>query len=330
MYVSNNKRNRGSKMKFYLTPLFSFLLFWTLSSSLAFAETEKSKESAAYKITKINGDFTRVIVSGPARTLDLGDELKIKNEFAESCRSKVIEVNNPTAVVDVSDCNFAKSLKVGDSFALMSATDSTPNLESGLKRVQNENPQEEKSFGPPTPDESWYTLWGIGLSGVRYRDNTVRDEIHAANHEKATSRTTTNLDLFGFYWPLSDRHSMQGFIINSIDDFISDTDSNSDFTFSQAQYSYSFLRFYGANIGDGWFWRGDAGFVSSREHVDLQTDKTYNGDTRTRNGYGALAGGGYAWPIGHDTRLLIGSYLTHRKMGGITANSYIGNVGFLF
>ena len=118
---------------------------------------------------------------------------------------------------------------------------------------------------------------------------------------------------------------MSGFIINVVSD--SFTGPGGDMTIYQYLYSYSIHHFFGKNIGDGWFLRGDLGISKFSLNIDTTTLK-YSDDTNT--GTGALFGGGYAIPASPEARVLFGAYLTSRKAEEEQMTSVNFTAGMLF
>ena len=104
---------------------------------------------------------------------------------------------------------------------------------------------------------------------------------------------------------------MHGFVVNSVSDSLDGPGGT--ITVYQHLYAYSYHKFFGQNIGDGWFVRGDVGLAIFSVDVDTTSfDFSESSDT----GLGFLGGGGHAFAIGQETRMLLGLYLTHRRAEG--------------
>jgi hypothetical protein len=184
--------------------------------------------------------------------------------------------------------------------------------------------------GLKTINENWYTLWGLGFSGTSY-SGELGDAYKADENLAGADRgPTVNIDLLGFYWPLQNHKTMLGFILNGAGDIIEIG------TYEESLYTYllgfSAHHFFGANIGDGWFLRGDAGLAWSRIDID---SGSLHADKSSKSKLGIMIGGGYGFALGRETRLLLGLYfrpLPKMDINGYTLKGTVTNftVGFLF
>jgi hypothetical protein len=202
-----------------------------------------------------------------------------------------------------------------------------PNAE---KKVETNNSAPEVDSGLPSQNESWYTLWGLGFSAAKYSSD-VGDMFNTIKDQPGIDRNDLlNLDLLGFYWPLEGNNTMIGVIINGLSDKL--TGPGGHFTVTTALLAFSTHHFFGKNIGDGWFVRGDVGL--SRASVEIKTASTNLNKTSDPE-LGVMFGGGYAFPISQGTRLLVGLYvrpLPEMDIDGAKLKGTITNVtaGFLF
>jgi uncharacterized protein YkvS len=276
-----------------------------------------------YSVTKLNEEGTRAIVKGKANTLSVGDYLAVSDEFGEGCSGKVVKINNDSAAIDISNCKNAKGVKVGTEMSVSSA----PSIDQPMPGQRRDEVAARKTNGP-TADEDWYTLWGLGFSKVDYDDEAVNDILDYTEDLPGVDRATINVDIFGFYWPTADRKSMHGFMGNVVADSLDGPGGT--LSINQNMYAYSYHRFYGANIGDGWFLRGDIGLVKYVLSFDSKDILVADYEVDSDFGIGLLGGGGYGWGIGAETRMLLGAYLTHRNAEGDAANSFNVTLGFLF
>lgn len=196
--------------------------------------------------------------------------------------------------------------------------------------------EEPKSFsntsGLPTINEDWYTLWGIGWGSSSYSEVAGDAYEDLENSAGADRSSTTSLDLFGFYWPLSGHHTMLGVAYNYSSDVI-ELQSGTDARVSTGQIGFSAHHFFGENIGHGWYLRGDLGFAIATAEI---SNGSVSVDNSTDVGLGAIVGGGYGFSIGDETRLLIGlNYKMVPKLKFDGAEHIKGrvtslNFGFLF
>lgn len=221
---------------------------------------EAMSQAEGYITQSVNEQGTRTVIQFQGGDLAVGNILQFRDQYDEVCYGQVVKVEGQKAVLDISKCKNNKEIKKGAAF------------EKSHRTMLPEEPTKPAHAAPkpssgPTLDEDWYTLWGFGFSSIRYQDDDVQNALNDLKDTPGVDHTAVNVDVLGFYWPFADRKSMQGFIINSVSD--SYTSDAGDLTVSQALYAYSYHRFYGANIGDGWFWRGDVGLAIHTMSVEV-------------------------------------------------------------
>lgn len=175
----------------------------------------------------------------------------------------------------------------------------------------------------PSRNENWYTLWGFGFSSAKYADKDQKVLDGLTN----VTRTTVNVDVLGFYWPFNTHRTMQGVILNSVSDSFSD--SSGRLTLSQSLIAYSVHHFFGQNIGDGWFLRGDIG-IAQYSISFSNTSGSYSTTARSESGSGVLLGAGYAWPISMETRFLLTASIASRKVSDYSIGSFNLAASWLF
>jgi hypothetical protein len=270
---------------------------------------------AEFKVNKVSPSGGRAILNG-TDGLMAGDNVVYTDEFKEECVAKVISTDKKETVIDYSRCPNASAIKVGVVF-----TKAAPQpVVEPTARFQ----EERKDPGLSSRNENWYTYWALGGGPVAYNDD-VKRELENADDMAGYERDRMAFDFFGFYWPLADFHAMHGFVVSGMTDSV--TNDIYEYSVDHFIYSYSYMQFYGTNIGDGWFIRGDVGFAKYIVVRDLPL--TAYSDT-TDNGIGIVGGGGYAWPISDETRFLLGAYLSHVSADGEKANSLTLKAGFLW
>ncbi|MEK6556495.1 MAG: hypothetical protein AABZ31_14700 [Bdellovibrionota bacterium] len=275
-------------------------------------------QADSFTLTEISGNGKRAELKVQGSLLE-GDYVKYTDKFDENCFAKVIKVTGATAIIDLADCDNAKALKPGLVFTRTTAPAPSPS------KAMPTNDNQQTSGRTISRDEDWYTLWGFGFTSTDYDEEAVNDIMDDADDEPGVDRSTANYDLFGFYWPMADKKTMHGFIINVVSDSLDGP--GGELYITQTLYAYSIQRFYGANIGDGWFIRGDLGVA--RATIDVET-YTYDDSDSGDFGLGILGGGGYALSLSQETRILFGAYVTSRKSGSDQATSASLNMGFLF
>ena len=135
-------------------------------------------------------------------------------------------------------------------------------------------------------------------------------------------RSQGAIDMFGFYWPINN-HSIGGFVISGSFDRLQD---NFDDYFQINQYLYgaSGMHFFGEEIGDGFFLRGDIGFSKS------SFQSNFLADDESDYGSGYLLGVGYGIPISWNTRFLITVTYSNKTIEGDNYASSAITVGGLW
>ncbi|MDH5547887.1 MAG: hypothetical protein OEZ43_20100 [Gammaproteobacteria bacterium] len=142
--------------------------------------------------------------------------------------------------------------------------------------------------------ESWYMMWGMGAALPQY---PAADQATIDGYSNSGSRQGVNMDMLGFYWPTTD-WMITGFIVNAAADNFK-LDNGDTFLSSRGILGASTMIFLGGKIGSGLFIRADAGFGSIAEKL--------NGiDQKTGQGFGALGGLGWGFPVSNESRVMIG------------------------
>lgn len=169
--------------------------------------------------------------------------------------------------------------------------------------------------------ESWYSYWAIGLASHDY-PNDVDAMIDAAESISGVERSQGAIDMFGFYWPI-DNKTIGGLVISGSFDRLTD---NFDDYFQINQYLYgaSGMHFFGKEIGDGFFMRGDIGFSQS------SFESNFLPDDESDYGRGYLLGIGYGIPISWNTRFIVSFNYSNNTIEGDNYTSTSINVGGLW
>lgn len=160
--------------------------------------------------------------------------------------------------------------------------------------------------------EDWYTYWAIGLANHNYPGefDAVMDSLDAL---PGVERTELGLDMFGFYWPYTN-NTMLGFVISGSSDHLED--GFGDYIqFNQYLYGLSAMHFFGKEIGDGFYLRGDAGIARA------SIDSNFAGGVSSDNGTGFLFGFGHAWPLSARSRILVGVNVSGKTIEGDSYSS---------
>ena len=179
------------------------------------------------------------------------------------------------------------------------------------------------SFNAQADVEDWYTYWGVGFAINSYPSEvqTNFDDLEGG------SRLSLGVDSFGFYWPLTN-NDILGFVVSGSSDGVKGTviatNQNVEYKLSQFLYALSGMRFFGKEIGTGFFVRGDIGFTLTAE------ERTNFGIEEERSGYGALGGVGYAIAVSNESRVLLGVTAGRNRLDGKSYDSIRLMVGGLW
>jgi hypothetical protein len=168
--------------------------------------------------------------------------------------------------------------------------------------------------------EDWYAYWSIGTADNHYPGDldTLLDTLDSL---PGVDRTQGSIDMLGFYWP-QDNNLSVGFVISgSWDHFQTPV---GDVQFNQYLYAVSAMKFFGKEIGDGFFLRGDFGLAKA------VFDAGYYGSATSDTGTGFLLGAGYGIPVSEDSRLLLSVNVSNKDIEGDTVSAVTFNIGGLW
>ncbi len=171
----------------------------------------------------------------------------------------------------------------------------------------------------PSRNESWYTQWGLGFA-----NSTYSPELSSTLN--SWSRTQLALEMLGFYWPMANLHTIQGFTITGVSDNYKSPSGLTEYVLNQYLYSYSVQHYFGANVGDQWFLRGDVGIAKVLETI-TGSGLTYSGVSDS--GFGFNLGGGYGWAVTYETRFMVTGLLGHKKIKGTSSDITISSFSIL-
>ena len=169
--------------------------------------------------------------------------------------------------------------------------------------------------------EDWYTYWSIGGASHTY-DEPLDSAVQAADAWPGVSRTETAIDMFGFYWPMQNEKTAVGFVISGSADRLQD--SWDHIQLNQYLYGGSVMHFFGEEIGDGVFLRGDLGF--SKLVVDTSVTNPESSDT----GSGILLGVGYGIKVSEGFRVLLSLTASNNNIDGHDYKSTAFRIGGLW
>lgn len=169
--------------------------------------------------------------------------------------------------------------------------------------------------------ESWYTYWAIGMADHDYPGG-LDAAMDAADSVPGIDRTELGYDMFGFYWPYQN-NTLLGFVVSGSSDRLED-DYGDYIQINQYLYGLSAMHFFGKEIGDGFYVRGDAGMAK------ISLDSSFGGDVSSDNGTGFLLGLGYAIPISGQSRILFGVNMSSYSVEGENSTTTTFTIGGLW
>ena len=174
--------------------------------------------------------------------------------------------------------------------------------------------------------ENWYAYWSIGIASNEYPSNSdafvSEPFIDSIKSIPGVNRTESSIDMLGFYWPMNN-NTMAGIVISGTGDRLQDSFDDYIQT-NQYLYGLSGMKFFGREIGDGFFLRGDIGIAR------LKFDSNVFYDESSDNGFGYLIGTGFGIPISDQTRILLSVSFSNKKVEGDNYRSTSINIGGLW
>lgn len=298
----------------------------TFLFALLFATQVHAAEGPAAVIKEVDAK-NKVIAIEPKAGTKAGDRWVWETD-EESCTFQVYTVRGTVASARTEECESIKKVRNGQKvrLSLIDVEETTPVAKSAPTPAAQQEPYRPSS-DLPTINESWYLLFGGGISGATYQGEYKNTVKLMEDTSGTKGHLAMSIDL-GFYFPLKNNLTMIGGIIDSTGDVYTVKD-NGDYTLSisQALYGASVHHFFGKNIGNGWFVRGDLGLAKASARLE-----TPIGDASAKNksGFGLTAGGGYSMPCGSETRVMFFLNLSSRHFGSDRFTVSTLGANFLF
>ncbi len=309
------------KKKFTLISLTIFISFMFTASNYAGTIKIKQislKQHRALLTITPNEDLEDFNIKGDLLIVTIDDET--------ICKIKTTKIKNNKIYADTSFCIHEKLLKK-DQLVELSLNE---NNNSGDNQNSDNNTSSDKY---PTKNEDWYTYWSLGVSSISY-EKLLKANTDSLDRVPGIVHTSIALDLFGFYYPNHQNKLLLGFIIHSIADSYTVDSTNEEISITQFFYNFSSIKFFGKNIGDGLFIRGDIGLTNCS--INFDTNLYPNTTFESSTSWGLLIGMGYAIPIGVETRMMFNlNFSLHQiKFSNMEDSESISNtnltLGFLF
>ena len=266
-----------------------------------------------------------------------GDFVMIPFETGYRCRLEVVKVLSETIIAHTRHCATEELIKEGlpiesDPYGDDREHYPPPRPEpeedpaalfhNALAGPEDDAPQE---IGHKSKNEWWYAYWGAGWSAPHYPE-PEKSLVDGINLLPSVGHLSLSLDVVGIYFPRKNFKTMLGSVVSLVTDRYSD--GGGSVQLNQYLVSASAMHFFGTNIGNGPFLRGDLGLAL----VNKQSSGGGLGQTLEGTGYGFgfLAGGGYALPVSEGTRLLFSGSYAIRVVSSGTFGALAFTLGFLF
>lgn len=283
-----------------------------------------SSVASAVEYKVVERDLTKKVIaikySEGEFTLKNGDKV-VATVGEQSCSLPITRINSEKKffIASIVDCEIAKDItnetKISESV-----------LNDVAEVVEKETAKESTAKSELRSDnESWYSYWGLGFGSVRYGNQELQDALDSLKDNPMVDHLTVAVEIFGFYWPVLNHTTMLGFVMSGASETFKQ-DSN-ELTINQYQYSFSVMRFFGTNIGDGLFIRGDVGPVKYTVEGRTSTESVRESSDW---GYGVTFGGGYAFPLSRETRMLFNLNLSLREAEKESIRTLVFGAGWLF
>ncbi|WP_455217885.1 outer membrane beta-barrel protein [Kaarinaea lacus] len=173
--------------------------------------------------------------------------------------------------------------------------------------------------------ESWYVYWALGFANHNH-PSEVDSYIDDAESIPGVDRAQFGIDAIGFYWPVIDKNTMAGFAISGSADSLRDKDD--DYVqFNQYLFGASGMHFFGSEIGDGFFVRGDFGLASV---ITSSSFSVPNEIDKNDSGIGYLVGVGFSIPVSSDSRVMISFDFSSKFIDGDNYRTTTFKIGGLW
>ena len=165
----------------------------------------------------------------------------------------------------------------------------------------------DKSISANESGESWYSYWSIGIS-----DNTYPSELQSifnVAEDLGINRTELSIDALGFYWPIGNHETINGFVVSGTSDTLSS--NGASVSLKTYLYSYSVMHYFGQEPGDGIYLRGDVGLAKGVATFNSSSG-SFSGSSEWGNGF--LFGIGYGIPVSSGSRVILGFSYTSKTI----------------
>lgn len=175
--------------------------------------------------------------------------------------------------------------------------------------------------------EKWYMYWGVGYSFASY-PNELEKVLNGLDNVPGVSQYGLGLDIFGFYWPISNQ-AVLGFVMNGSMDVHGD--GTNEISITQQMIAISCMHSVKGTIGDGVTVRVDVGMGNLRYAARAVEGRyTMSEDDTSEMGLGLLFGMGYAIPVSSQTSLIVGANFALRFIEDETYGATTIGLGVFF
>jgi len=280
--------------------------------------------------------------------LERGGHLIAKISPDKICILNILELGEREGKVSLLDCPYRKDLKRD---LILSLPPLVVKYDPSF-REDSMATAEKKSIGDlPSRNESWYIYASIGVAPIDYAPS-INESLESFTGENGMNNLGVSLEAFGAYFPLGNKKTLLGGVLGLVyENYKTSGQFNetpitvisqwADLKFWQYSITASAMHFFGQNIGDGYFIRGDLGISSCSGTLNVSYT-TNGGDLQGENqdfsynwGPSFLLGGGYSLPFSLSTRLMFSLYYSSKSSlmndSTYTVNQMIiAGVGLLF
>ena len=123
---------------------------------------------------------------------------------------------------------------------------------------------------------------------------------------------------------------MLGVVSHATTQYYTFDSTGEELSISQSLIAFSGYHFFGQNIGDGWYARGDLGLSSFTSYYNSGTTDNFTSSSETDFGFGTNLGGGYGFRIGTETRMTWGAHIGYLTANANNVLNVMTSLGFIF
>ena len=244
--------------------------------------------------------------------INVGAEFTLFSSDRNHCVIPVVSIAGGKAALNTRKCSFEYEIREGLKLEARSGITKRPGTPGAASNL-----------------DSMYFLFGAGYPKISYSNALDKSTTDALKADSSISHTSFSLDLLGVYFPIYNGRMLCGGLAHVVRDAYSG--ESTKFEIYQIQAGISFLFFFNKQrFGKGFVLRTDVG--AARYTATAVTDTTEGGlaNTPAKNGYGAMAGGGWSFNLTESTLMLAQLLYAYRSMGDSNIATLTASLGLLF